>query len=63
MNSDLLTSAELGHRLGKSPGALAQWRYLGVGPRFIKAGKSVRYRLSDVESWLDQQTRQQTGAA
>lgn len=63
MNSDLLTSAELGRSLGKSTGALAQWRYLGVGPRFIKAGKSVRYRVSDVEAWLDEQTRQQTGAA
>jgi predicted DNA-binding transcriptional regulator AlpA len=63
MTSELMDSAELGRRLSKSTAALANWRYLGLGPRFVKVGKAVRYRVSDVESWLDQQTRQQTGAA
>lgn len=63
MTSELMDSAELGQRLGKSTAALANWRYLGLGPRFVKVGKAVRYRASDVESWLDEQTRQQTGAA
>lgn len=63
MTSELMNSAELGQRLGKSAAALANWRYLGLGPRFIKVGKAVRYRASDVEEWLSQQTRQQTGAA
>lgn len=63
MTSELMSSAELAQHLGKSPAALANWRYLGLGPRFVKVGKAVRYRVSDVESWLDGQTRQQTGAA
>ncbi|WP_331271251.1 helix-turn-helix transcriptional regulator [Arthrobacter sp. 135MFCol5.1] len=54
---------ELGKRLGKSSAALANWRYLGLGPKFVKVGRAVRYRASDVESWLQDQTRQQTGAA
>lgn len=57
----LNTPLELGMRLGKSPAVLAQWRYLGTGPKFIKIGRSVRYRASDVEAWLEAQTRQQTG--
>lgn len=63
MTSELMKPAELGTRIEKSQAVLANWRYLGIGPKFIKMGKSVRYRVSDVEAWLDQQTRQQTGAA
>jgi predicted site-specific integrase-resolvase len=32
---------------------LAQWRYLGKGPAFIKVGRHVRYRDEDVEAWLE----------
>jgi hypothetical protein len=58
---ELLTAAELAARLHKSTGSLAQWRYKGMGPPFIKLAKAVRYRARDVEVWLDAQTRQQTG--
>ncbi|WP_299166982.1 AlpA family transcriptional regulator [uncultured Arthrobacter sp.] len=60
---DLLTPEDLAQRLGMSVAALSQWRYRGVGPKFIKAGKTIRYRVSDVESWMDAQTRQQSGSA
>jgi predicted DNA-binding transcriptional regulator AlpA len=63
MTSELMAPAELAQRLAKSTAVLANWRYLGIGPRFIKLGKSVRYRVADVEAWLDEQTHQQTGAA
>lgn len=42
---------------------LAQWRYLGQGPRFFKVGRFVRYRWSDVEAWLGQQSRSSTRSA
>ncbi|WP_248762610.1 AlpA family transcriptional regulator [Pseudarthrobacter sp. SSS035] len=61
MESELLTSTELAQKLHKTVSALAQWRYKGVGPKFIKLGGGVRYRASDVEAWLDAQTRTQTG--
>lgn len=38
-------------------GTLEQWRYRKVGPKFIKVGKLVRYEESDLQEWLDQQTR------
>ena len=60
-SDDLWEPVETAAFLKKSLGALAQWRYLGQGPRFVKLGRSVRYRVSDVEAWLDQQTRQHTG--
>lgn len=42
---------------------LAQWRYLGQGPRFLKVGRFVRYRWSDVEAWLAGQSRGSTRSA
>ncbi|GAB2721744.1 MULTISPECIES: AlpA family transcriptional regulator [unclassified Arthrobacter] len=61
MESELLTPAELAAKLHKTAPALAQWRYRGMGPKFVKLGSGVRYRASDVEAWLDAQTRSQTG--
>lgn len=42
---------------------LAQWRYLGQGPKFLKVGRYVRYRWRDVESWLAAQSRTSTRRA
>lgn len=38
-----------------------EWNATGTGPRFIRAGKHVRYHVSDIESWL--KARAQGGAA
>ncbi|MGP5390475.1 MULTISPECIES: helix-turn-helix transcriptional regulator [Glutamicibacter] len=56
----LLPPAGLSEWLGLSVPALAQMRHMGKGPRFIKLGKQVRYRVTDVQAWLDQQTRDRT---
>jgi hypothetical protein len=34
---------------------LYQWHHLGKGPRAIRVGRHLRYRLRDVESWLNEQ--------
>lgn len=39
--------------LGLSPATLACWRSIGKGPPFVKCGQAVRYRLKDLELWLD----------
>lgn len=55
-NTDLLTIDQVARRLGVQKQTLAQWRYLGRGPAFIKLGpKSVRYAGTDVDAWLDAQ--------
>lgn len=64
MEDPLLKPAEVAAYLGTSVGSLAQQRYRGQGPRFIKMGaKAVRYRSSDIAAWLAANTRQQTSAA
>lgn len=50
--------------LGIPEKTMYQWRTQAKGPRGIRVGKYVRYRWSDVESWLDDQTDQpRVGAA
>lgn len=56
MSKILKNSADVAEWLGTTPGTLAQWRYLGVGPRFIKLGRKVMYDVADVEAWLNAQT-------
>ncbi len=51
----LLTPGDVSQRLGVPTGTLANWRYLGRGPAFLRVGRHVRYRPDDVEAWLDGQ--------
>jgi len=46
-----LNQVELSRRLGVSCRTLERWRWTGVGPKFIKVGGRVKYRLSDIESY------------
>jgi predicted DNA-binding transcriptional regulator AlpA len=49
------TQTEAAALLGVRPQTLAAWRCQGKGPRFLKVGRSVFYRESDIEAWLDAQ--------
>ena len=42
------------------PNTLCKWRIRGSGPRYIKTGERVRYRLSDIEVWLGSRTYSNT---
>ncbi|MBI1955064.1 MAG: helix-turn-helix domain-containing protein [Acidobacteria bacterium] len=37
---------------GVSVGMVRRWRHQGRGPRFLRIGGLVRYRLEDLEAWL-----------
>ena len=49
MTPPYLTQVELAVRWRISPRTLERWRWAGDGPRFIKIGGLVRYRLEDIE--------------
>lgn len=42
---------------------LKYWRATRQGPEFLRIGRHVRYRPSDVESWLASQARATGDAA
>lgn len=56
-----LTPGQLAERWQTSKQSLANMRYRGGGPRWIKVGRLVRYRIADVEEYEDAQA--QGGAA
>ncbi len=44
--------------LDTTPGTLSVWRSTGrYALPFVKIGRKVRYRVSDLEQWIEQRTR------
>lgn len=57
----LMTPQEVSQWTGLSIGALAQLRYKGRGPEFVKlTPKTVRYVREQVQAWIDSQMRTQS---
>ncbi len=56
----LASPAEPAEYFHTTTASLAQDRYRGTGPKFIKRGSRVLYRWSDVVEWLDRNTFQRT---
>ena len=54
----LIDVATLCKWLGIPEGTAYQWVHRKVGPRPIKVGRHLRWRRSEVERWLDAQTRE-----
>lgn len=60
----MATPREVAAVLQTSEQGLAQLRFRGVGPPFIKVGhRRVLYRWVDVNQWMDDNRRVQTGDA
>jgi excisionase family DNA binding protein len=51
----LLTVKELAEYLAVPLGTIYGWRYRGIGPVGFRVGRHVRFRLSDVERWIEAQ--------
>lgn len=59
MAAELLTPKQVQEEYGFKVSTLANWRWAGVGPEFIKtAGRSgrIKYKRSAIEAWLNAQT-------
>jgi len=60
----LLNEAQAAEVLGCKPQSLRVWRCVGRHDLpYVKVGRLVRYRLSDLEKWLAARTVTSTGAA
>jgi predicted DNA-binding transcriptional regulator AlpA len=46
-----LTSADLAKRYKTQQPTIRQWRFQRTGPRGVKIGRKVLYRLSEVQRW------------
>jgi hypothetical protein len=60
---DLATPAEVAEALHTTTASLAQMRYRGDGPKFVRAGRRrVLYRWADVEQWITDSVHDRTDA-
>lgn len=50
---ELLTLEEAAAYLRVASGTLYNWRHIRTGPKSVKVGSRVRYRRTDLDSWID----------
>lgn len=61
-NRDLVDDKAAAEILDTNPGTLSVWRSTGrYALPFVKVGRKVRYRVSDLEAWIEKRIRT-TGA-
>jgi len=60
VKGELLTPKDVQADYGFSPQTLANWRWTGQGPEYIKQtpgrGGRIKYRRGAIEAWLEAQT-------
>lgn len=59
-NRRVLNEQELADRWGISIKTLQRWRCTALGPRFLKLGNRVGYRVEDVEQYERRVSRDST---
>jgi hypothetical protein len=57
----LLTEVQAADFLGLSIRTLQAWRTKVCGPAFVRAGRAVRYRRSDLMRWIEANTVSNVG--
>ncbi|OBH40529.1 hypothetical protein A5690_24730 [Mycobacterium intracellulare] len=56
-----ISRKDLAERLGVPHKTPAEWATKGTGPKFARFGRHVRYRLSDVIAWENEQLIETAG--
>lgn len=59
-NNVALNTIEAAALLGLSASSLSKWRLTGDGPRYVKAGRRVMYRLADLMIYQEANLRSST---
>lgn len=63
MHNNLLTPKQLAELFAVNENTIAKWRVQGIGPKFIKIQRNVRYAANDVDHWTNERTFASTTAA
>ncbi len=62
VNNGMLTSKGAAAFLGFADQTLRKMRIAGNGPPYLKLNRSVRYRVRDLQAWLDARVTSSTSA-
>ncbi len=60
MNVVLMNEDQAAQVLTVGTKTLQSWRVRGVGPRFVRIGRLVRYTEAELAKYIEEQTRQST---
>lgn len=52
MTDALIDTGKAAHHLGLAQNTLEKMRVRGDGPQFVKLGRAIRYRVSDLEAYV-----------
>lgn len=63
IQSNLLTRAEAARYLNLKKSTLDAWAVRGDGPTFVKMGRAVRYRIVDLDAYVESRIRRNTSEA
>ena len=58
--SELLTVSEAAQRLKVSESYLNKLRCKGGSPRYLRLGRSIRYRADDLDAWAERGAAEST---
>lgn len=59
--SPFLNTAQAAHYIGLSERTFETMRSEGIGPRFRRHGRFVRYHIDDLDAWSKNTGRRETG--
>ena len=62
-HADFLDSNQAAGYLGLKRTTLEAWRCRGGGPKFVKLGRLVKYRRSDLDEFIEARVRSNTSEA
>ncbi|HEX8944812.1 MAG TPA: helix-turn-helix domain-containing protein [Gemmatimonadaceae bacterium] len=57
---ELMTTGETSQYVRHAVQTLAKWRCYGLGPRYVRVGRSILYDRADVDAWLETRMRRST---
>lgn len=60
--NSLLKQRDVEKILEVSPSTMEVWRMKGLGPKWVRLGRAVRYRAKDVQDYIDGLTSFQSTA-
>ena len=60
MTIELLSEKQAAKSLTVGAKCMQAWRTRGGGPAYVKIGRLVRYRQSDLDAWLEERKRNST---
>jgi len=59
----LLTQRQASEMLALSERTVERLRCSGLGPKFVRCGRSIRYRVADLEEWIERRVVGSTSEA